>query len=251
MDFERHLDLVALIYGATLIVDGYLYRRVRRRRRTAPPGNGSDRRTAPERSTEVHRSGACEEAANDPELAHANIAENMMGCLVAVERFFELGLMVIIGSIVSAHGRELIEWSEAWPGPFSVCRRTPARQHSFSYWLVDGSPPAFTVGVARAAWRQRLLLSSLLARKRGVRRRWQDYADNLVGHRNFSTWRERYGVARSLCRKKRLSGLHTNALPHSPGRLVEPVRKDVVICAGRQCRSVQKAHYPLLDASFR
>ena len=56
-----------------------------------------------------------EEAATDPELAHAYIAEKMMGFSVEVERFIELGLMVIIGGVVSAHWREMLHWSAIWP----------------------------------------------------------------------------------------------------------------------------------------
>lgn len=110
------LGLVALAYGATLIVDGYAFIAVfaagvaLRRQEMKATGD-----KPPSEVLESVERGQREEAAKDPELAHAYIAENMMGFSVEIERFVELGLMVIIGSVVSGHWRELIHWSVVWP----------------------------------------------------------------------------------------------------------------------------------------
>ncbi|WP_250504573.1 cation:proton antiporter [Caballeronia sp. AZ7_KS35] len=110
------LGLVALAYGATLIVDGYAFIAVfaagvaLRRQEMKATGD-----KPPSEVLESVERGQREEAAKDPELAHAYIAENMMGFSVEIERFVELGLMVVIGSVVSAHWRELIHWSVVWP----------------------------------------------------------------------------------------------------------------------------------------
>jgi len=110
------LGLVALAYGATLIVDGYAFIAVfvagvaLRRQEMKATGE-----RPPNEVLESVERGQREEAAKDPELAHAYIAESMMGFSVEIERFVELGLMVIIGSVVSAHWRELLHWSVIWP----------------------------------------------------------------------------------------------------------------------------------------
>ncbi|WP_235021251.1 cation:proton antiporter domain-containing protein [Caballeronia telluris] len=110
------LGLVALAYGATLIVDGYAFIAVfiagvaLRRQEMKATGE-----KPPNEVLESVERGQREEAAKDPELAHAYIAENMMGFSVEMERFVELGLMVIVGSVVSAHWQELLHWSVIWP----------------------------------------------------------------------------------------------------------------------------------------
>lgn len=143
------LGLVALAYGATLIVDGYAFIAVfvagvaLRRQEMKATGE-----QPPNEVLESVERGEREEAATDPELAHAYIAENMMGFSVEVERFVELGLMVIIGSVVSAHWRELIHWSVAWPVLFLFVVARPLgsslsligssmdrHQRSLSAWL--------------------------------------------------------------------------------------------------------------------
>jgi NhaP-type Na+/H+ or K+/H+ antiporter len=105
-----------LAYGATLIVDGYAFIAVfiagvaLRRQEMKATGE-----KPPNEVLESVERGQREEAAKDPELAHAYIAENMMGFSVEMERFVELGLMVIVGSVVSAHWQELLHWSAIWP----------------------------------------------------------------------------------------------------------------------------------------
>lgn len=61
------------------------------------------------------RRGSSDEAAKDPELAHAYMAESMMAFSVEIERLVELALMLIIGGVVSLHWRELLHWSVIWP----------------------------------------------------------------------------------------------------------------------------------------
>ena len=110
------LGLVALVYGATLIADGYAFVAVfaagvaLRRQEMKATG-----KTTPREALQSVERGEREEAAKDPELAHAYVAESMMGFSVEIERFVELGLMVIIGSFVSAHWRDLLHWSVVWP----------------------------------------------------------------------------------------------------------------------------------------
>ncbi|SAL03817.1 sodium/hydrogen exchanger [Caballeronia arationis] len=110
------LGLVALAYGATLIVDGYAFIAVFvagvavRRQEMKATGD-----QAPSEALEEVERGKREEAAKDPELAHAYMVESMMGFSVEMERFIELGLMLLIGSVVSAHWREMLHWYVIWP----------------------------------------------------------------------------------------------------------------------------------------
>lgn len=64
------------------------------------------------------------------------MAESMMGFSVEVERLIELGLMVIIGSFVSAHWRDLLHWSVVWPVLFLF---TVARPFGSSLSLIGSS----------------------------------------------------------------------------------------------------------------
>ncbi|AXF18800.1 cation:proton antiporter [Paraburkholderia caledonica] len=121
------LGLVALAYGATLIVDGYAFIAVfvagvaLRRQELKATGE----KPPSEVLGSVER-GNREEAAKDPELAHAYVAENMMGFSVEIERFIELGLMVVIGSVVSAQWHDLLRWSSIWPALFLFIVARPA-----------------------------------------------------------------------------------------------------------------------------
>ncbi|WP_090865457.1 cation:proton antiporter [Paraburkholderia diazotrophica] len=54
-------------------------------------------------------------AATDPELAHAYMAESMMGFTVEIERIVEFALMLAIGSALSSHWREVLTWQAIWP----------------------------------------------------------------------------------------------------------------------------------------
>lgn len=53
------------------------------------------------------------EAASDPQRAHAYLAEAMMEFTVEIERLAEFFLMLLVGCVVSAHWRELVE-PRAW-----------------------------------------------------------------------------------------------------------------------------------------
>ncbi|WP_244817462.1 cation:proton antiporter [Caballeronia sp. Lep1P3] len=113
------LGVMALAYGATLVVDGYAFLAVfaagvaLRRQEMKATGE-----KPPNEVLESVERGERKEAATDPELAHAYIAETMMGFSVEMERFIELGLMVLIGSVVSAHWRALLHWDVIWPALF-------------------------------------------------------------------------------------------------------------------------------------
>ncbi|WP_233857337.1 cation:proton antiporter domain-containing protein [Paraburkholderia sp. HD33-4] len=49
------------------------------------------------------------DVAKDPEKAHAVLAESMMGFTLEMERIAEMSLMLIIGCVVSAHWREMLD----------------------------------------------------------------------------------------------------------------------------------------------
>ncbi|MFM0472005.1 cation:proton antiporter [Paraburkholderia strydomiana] len=92
--------------------------------------------TPPSDALQSVNRGVRDEAARDPRLAHAYIAESMMGFSVEIERLIELGLKVIIGSFVSAHWRELLHWSVVWPVLFLF---TVARPFGSSLSLIGSS----------------------------------------------------------------------------------------------------------------
>lgn len=105
------LGLMAVCYGAALFVHGYAFIAVfvagvsLRRKELQATGE-----TAPNEALgDVERADR-KEASTDPELAHAYMAESMMSFAVEIERIVELGLMLLIGSVVSAYWRELLSW---------------------------------------------------------------------------------------------------------------------------------------------
>jgi NhaP-type Na+/H+ and K+/H+ antiporter len=53
--------------------------------------------------------GERDEAAKDPEIAHAWFAEGMTGFTLEVERFAEVSLLLIIGCVISAHWAEMVD----------------------------------------------------------------------------------------------------------------------------------------------
>ncbi|GJH17565.1 hypothetical protein CBA19CS22_13505 [Caballeronia novacaledonica] len=69
--------------------------------------------------------GELEEAAKDPDLAHAYTAETMMAFAVEFERLVEFALMLLIGSLVSAHWRPLVDWRVIWPVLFLLLVARP------------------------------------------------------------------------------------------------------------------------------
>jgi NhaP-type Na+/H+ or K+/H+ antiporter len=58
------------------------------------------------------------DVAQDPEMAHAVLAESMMGFTLEMERIAEMSLMLIIGCVVSAHWREMLEVRAVLPAVF-------------------------------------------------------------------------------------------------------------------------------------
>jgi NhaP-type Na+/H+ or K+/H+ antiporter len=108
------LGLMTTCYGVTLLAHGYGFLAVfcagvaLRRREMRATGMES----ANAALQEVPR-GDTDKAAKDPELAHAYLAESMMAFSVELERIVELALMLIIGSVVSAHWQDLLTWTSA------------------------------------------------------------------------------------------------------------------------------------------
>ncbi|MCO4876684.1 hypothetical protein VOI32_19120 [Paraburkholderia caribensis] len=66
-----------------------------------------------------------QEAATSPELAHAYMAESMMAFAVEIERIVEFALMLLVGSVISAHWRELLDWHAIWPALFLLLVARP------------------------------------------------------------------------------------------------------------------------------
>lgn len=110
------LGLMALSYGVALLVHGYAFIAVFaagvavRRQEFKVTGE-----RVPNDALKSVQRGSSDEAAKDPELAHAYMAESMMAFSVEIERLVELALMLIIGSVVSLHWRELLHGSVIWP----------------------------------------------------------------------------------------------------------------------------------------
>lgn len=110
------LGLMALCYGVALLVHGYGFLAVfaagvaLRRRERQVTGE-----TVPNEALQDVARGHREEAATSPELAPAYLAESMRAFSVDAERIVELALMLLIGSVVSAHWRELLDWRAIWP----------------------------------------------------------------------------------------------------------------------------------------
>ncbi|CAB3750833.1 cation:proton antiporter [Paraburkholderia humisilvae] len=111
------LGLMFACYGAAQSLHGYAFVAVfvagvalRHQELRATGGH-----TAPNAVLDKVEHGERDKAARTPELAHAMVAESMMGFAVEIEQSVELVLMLLIGSVVSAHWRELLEWRAIWP----------------------------------------------------------------------------------------------------------------------------------------
>ncbi|MGV2865829.1 cation:proton antiporter [Achromobacter sp. ESBL13] len=106
------LGLIALCYGATVLAHGYGFLAVfcagvaLRQQELRATGAGRNPRAAVQDVTPREQ----EQSAQDPQLAHAYLAESMMAISVGLERVVELGLMLIIGCVVSAYWRDLLAW---------------------------------------------------------------------------------------------------------------------------------------------
>lgn len=113
LDEFLSLGLIALCYGATLLVHGFGFLAVfcagvaLRQQELRATGNARSPRAAVQDVTPADH----EESSQDPELAHAHLAESMMATSVGLERFVELALMLIIGCVVSAYWRDMLGWT--------------------------------------------------------------------------------------------------------------------------------------------
>ncbi|WP_250487768.1 cation:proton antiporter [Caballeronia sp. GaOx3] len=120
------LGLMALAYGAALLVHGYAFIAVfaagvaLRRQELAATG-----KTSPSKALESVERGEREEAARDPELAHAYMVATMMAFALEFEWLVEFALMLLIGSVVSAHWQALLHWQVIDPPSFGSS--SPAR----------------------------------------------------------------------------------------------------------------------------
>ncbi|WP_313621970.1 cation:proton antiporter [Achromobacter sp.] len=107
------LGLIALCYGATLLAHGYGFLAVfcagvaLRQQELRATGRGRSPRKALADVTPAQE----EKSAQNPKLAHAHLAESMMAISVGLERFVELGLMLVIGCVVSAYWRDMVAWT--------------------------------------------------------------------------------------------------------------------------------------------
>jgi NhaP-type Na+/H+ or K+/H+ antiporter len=110
------LGLMSACYGAALLIQGYGFLAVfaggvaLRHRELLFTGA-----KPPAAALESVEQGAMEQAATNPELAHAVMAESMMAFAVEVEHLVELALILLIGSVISAHWREMLEWRVVIP----------------------------------------------------------------------------------------------------------------------------------------
>jgi NhaP-type Na+/H+ or K+/H+ antiporter len=106
------LGLIMACYGVTSLAHGYGFLAVFcagvavRRREMQVTGEAR-----PKEALQDMRRGERRQVSKDPELAHAYLAESMMAFSVEMEGIVELALMLLIGSVVSAHWRELIGWA--------------------------------------------------------------------------------------------------------------------------------------------
>jgi NhaP-type Na+/H+ or K+/H+ antiporter len=120
------LGLMALSYGCALLAHGYAFIAVfaagvaLRREELKATGDKS-----PTEALETVERSEREKAAKDPDLAHAYMAETMMAFAVEFERLVEFALMLLIGSLVSAHWRPLLDWRVIWPVLFLLLVARP------------------------------------------------------------------------------------------------------------------------------
>lgn len=166
-------------YGAALIVHAYAFVAVfaagvsLRHEELRATGD-----TNPAKVLEDVERGARVEVSKDPQLAHAYLAEKMMGFTLEMERLAELSLMLIIGCVVSAHWREMLDWRAAAPAfflfvvarPLSVYAALAAsqadrEQKAVMGWMGIRGVGAFyymTLGLEEAGGPLRTLLPAVL-----------------------------------------------------------------------------------------
>ncbi|MFT4063601.1 cation:proton antiporter [Paraburkholderia sp.] len=113
------LGLMSTSYGAALLLHAYAFIAVfvagvaLRHEELRATGD----RNPVEVLEDVER-GERAEIAKDPEKAHAYLAESMMGFTLEMERIAELSLMLIIGCVVSAHWRDMLDVRAVLPAMF-------------------------------------------------------------------------------------------------------------------------------------
>lgn len=143
------LGLMTACYGLTLLVHGYGFLAVfcagvaLRRREMRATGDEK-----PREALHDVPSGESREAARDPQLAHAYLAESMMAFSVEMERIVELALMLLIGSVISAHWREMIGWA-------------PLAMIALLFFVARPVAVQAAMAGTDAPWRERLVASWL------------------------------------------------------------------------------------------
>ncbi|OWT80479.1 MULTISPECIES: sodium:proton antiporter [unclassified Achromobacter] len=105
------LGLMSACYGVALMIHGYAFLAVfaagvaLRRKEMRETGDAT-----PQQTLDQVTHGDMHQAARHPELAHAYLAESMMTFSVELEHLVELGMMLLIGSIVSIYWRDMLQW---------------------------------------------------------------------------------------------------------------------------------------------
>ncbi|ALM82688.1 sodium:proton antiporter [Bordetella sp. N] len=105
------LGLMSACYGVALMIHGYAFLAVftagvaLRRKEMHETGDATPQNTL---GNVAH--GDMQQAAKNPDLAHAYLAESMMTFSVELEHLVELGMMLLIGSLVSTYWRDMLQW---------------------------------------------------------------------------------------------------------------------------------------------
>ncbi|WP_321950717.1 cation:proton antiporter domain-containing protein [Paraburkholderia bannensis] len=105
------IGLMSVTYGAALLAHAYAFVAVFAAgvalRHAELRATGEQRRPAEE--LETVQLGERAQVATDPRRAHVWLAEGMTGFTLEIEHFAELSLLLIIGCVVSAHWRDMLE----------------------------------------------------------------------------------------------------------------------------------------------
>ncbi|HEV3431251.1 MAG TPA: cation:proton antiporter [Paraburkholderia sp.] len=105
------IGLMSVTYGAALLVHAYAFVAVFAAgvalRHAELRATGEQH--SPAETLETVQLGERTEVATDPRRAHVWLAEGMTGFTLEIEHFAELSLLLIIGCVVSAHWRDMLE----------------------------------------------------------------------------------------------------------------------------------------------
>ncbi|MEI7292379.1 cation:proton antiporter [Paraburkholderia tropica] len=105
------IGLMSVAYGTALLLHAYAFVAVFAAgvalRHEELRATGERR---PAETLETIQLGERVEAAKDPQRAHVLLAESMTGFTLEIEHFAELSVLLIIGCVVSAHWREMLDW---------------------------------------------------------------------------------------------------------------------------------------------